>query len=120
MTALGLGLVVATAVITGVVVANWSGRDVERKGEPPKRDSALGSDTQGAPRRTRARCPAAFLASQATIAGCHQQAAAQSSQRSNTTEIVRGGALAVNPNVSGRFPMLRRSLESLFDRTGAR
>jgi hypothetical protein len=35
MTALGLGLVVATAVITGVVVANWSGRDVERKAETP-------------------------------------------------------------------------------------
>jgi hypothetical protein len=69
------------------------------QGGDAQRDHALGIGTQGAPRRTRARCSAASFASQATVTGCSQQAAAQSSQRSNTTEIVIGGALyRINEN----------------------
>ena len=35
MTASGLGLAIAVALITGVVVGNWSGREVTRTAEIP-------------------------------------------------------------------------------------
>jgi uncharacterized protein YcfJ len=111
MTAIGLGLVVATAVVTGVVVANWSGRDVPRTAETPgvtARPASIpkvnpaarvvtGLETvatarPGAPAPVAAAQPAS-LPSQATIDACNQQAAAQSRQRSNTKEIVIDGAI---------------------------
>jgi len=77
MTAIGVVLTVVVAVVTGVVLANWSGHDVKPKAEAP---------SVAAPQ------PSA-LPSQATIDACNQHAAAQSSQRSNTREIVIDGAI---------------------------
>ena len=35
-TAIAMALVIATALVTGVVIANWTGRgELERKGTPP-------------------------------------------------------------------------------------
>ena len=87
MTAIGLGLVVATAVVTGVVVANRSGGERERKVQTPR---SAPTTPLGAP------APAAHVASlpsQATIDACNQQAAAPASQRSNTKEVVIDGAI---------------------------
>jgi hypothetical protein len=93
LTAIGLGLAVVTAVVTGVVVANWSGRDVEHKAETPSvvtRSTATTPSTTPAP--AAAPQPAA-RPSQATIDACNQRAAAETSQRSNTKEIVIDGAI---------------------------
>jgi hypothetical protein len=98
MTAIGLGLVVSTAVVTGVVVANWWGRDVERKAETPSVTAPSASTQSASTQKVNPGAPVgaaqpASLPSQATIDACNQQAAAQSSQRSNTKEIVIDGAI---------------------------
>ena len=89
MTAIGLGLVVATALITGVVVANRSGYEGTQKG-----------GTAAATTKTRAAevAPAAVVApplglpSRAVIDACNQHAA-QAAPQSKTTELVKDGAI---------------------------
>jgi len=99
VTAIGLVLTVVTAVVTGVVVANWSGRDVEHKAETPSvaaRPVATARSTTLAPApaaQTAAAPQPAAPPSQAAIDACNQHAAAASSQRSNTKEIVIDGAI---------------------------
>ena len=90
LTAIGLGLVVTVALVTGVVVANWSGRDVSRSAATPGGTGRSASTHAPAPVAV-AQPPS--LPTQATIDTCNQQAAAQSSQRSNTKEIVIDGAI---------------------------
>lgn len=115
MTAIGLGLAVVVAVVTGVVVANWSGPDVALKAEAPAVTTrpapahkvnpatrvATGLETV-ATARPSAPAPVAVpvaapqpasVPTQATIDTCNQQAAAQSSQRSKTKEVVIDGAI---------------------------
>ena len=92
-TAIGVVLTVVIAVVTGVVLANWSGRDVEHKAETPSvaaRPAATAPSTTPVP--DAAPQPAA-LPSQAAIDACNQHAAASSSPRSNTKEIVIDGAI---------------------------
>ena len=113
LTAIGLGLVGVAAVVTGVVVANWSGGDVERKAETPTtttRSASIHEASKAAstsvvtPREAAAQpappapAPAttsqpATVPSQAAIDACNQQAAAQSSQTSKTREIVTDGVI---------------------------
>jgi uncharacterized membrane protein len=95
MTAIGLGLVVITAVVTGVVVANWSGRDVERTGDTPSAATRPASTYKVSPSTSApvAATKPATLPSQVAIDDCNRQAAAQSSQRSKTKEIVIDGAI---------------------------
>lgn len=89
MTAIGLGLVVVTALITGVVVANRSGYEGTQK-----------AVTSAATTKTRAAevAPAAVVApplglpSQAVIDACNQHAA-QAAPQSETTELVKDGAI---------------------------
>jgi len=99
LTAIGLVLAVATVIVTGVVVANWSGRDVEHKTETPSvaaRPVATARTTTPAPTPTAQVAAApqpAALPSQAAIDAGNQHAAASVSQRSNTKEIVIDGAI---------------------------
>jgi len=99
MTAIGLGLAVITAVVTGVVVANWSGPDVKHKAETPSvaaRPAATARSTTPDPAAATQPAAApqpAALPSQATIDACNQHAAASSSPRSNTKEVVIDGAI---------------------------
>jgi hypothetical protein len=96
MTAIGLALVVTTAVVIGVVVANRTGRDVEPKAETLSVTTRSASTQNVNPARPSAPVATAqppSLPSQATIDACNQQAAAQSSQRSKTKEIVIDGAI---------------------------
>lgn len=85
ITAIGLGLVVATAFITGVVVANRSSNGEARKVATTKPGGA-----QVAPAAVAA--PPVGLPSQAVIDACNQQAA-QAVPQSKTTEIVKDGAI---------------------------
>jgi hypothetical protein len=105
MTAIGMGLVVASALITGVVVANWSEREVEKAATPPTAArlatthpasttarvaaAPVGTPQPVAPAPVAQPQPAA-VPSQATIAACNQQAA---STRDKTIEVVKDGAI---------------------------
>jgi|SRR5690242_20560226 uncharacterized membrane protein YraQ (UPF0718 family) len=99
MTAIGVVLAVVVAVVTGVVVANWSGRDMEHKAETPSvaaRPAATARSTTPAPvpaTQTAAAPRPSALPSQSAIDACNQHAAATSSQRSNTKELVIDGAI---------------------------
>jgi hypothetical protein len=89
MTAIGLGLSVAVALITGVVVANWSGHEVTRTAEIPA--AITTAQVAQAPPAAVHPAPAA-LPSQAAIASCNQQAA-QTAPQSKTTVLVKDGAI---------------------------
>lgn len=97
MTAIGLGLVVATGIVTGVVVASWSGRDAEPK--PAVRVTARPASTPKVAAVVAVPAPVAVatvqasVPSQAAIDACNQHAASHTSQRSNTKEIVIDGAI---------------------------
>jgi hypothetical protein len=96
MTAIGLGLAVIVAVVTGVVVANWSGSDGERKAEMPTITARAAAPKVTTQVTTPAPAPVtrtASVPSQAAIDTCNQQAAAQTSQRSKTKEVVIDGAI---------------------------
>jgi hypothetical protein len=106
LTAIGMGLVVVVAVITGVVVANWSGREVERKAQAPDAATLPAATHQASPGARVASAPVTprpiaaasaqpqptAVPSQVTIDACNQQAA-QAAPRNKTTELVKDGAI---------------------------
>lgn len=114
LTAIGLALVIVTAFVTGLVVANWSRTDSDPKvsaaGAPSKPEAARVASSRPvstAPSQLR---PAPVVTSQpvapavtpqpvspvppqAVIDGCHQYAAAQVGQRDKTAEVVKDAAI---------------------------
>jgi hypothetical protein len=88
LTAIGMALVVATALATGLVVANWSGGQSEKKAV----DAAPGRAAQRVV-TSPAIPPAAGVPTQAAINTCNQSAAAQAGQRENTKDTVISGAI---------------------------
>jgi hypothetical protein len=85
LTSLGLGLVAATALATGLVVANWAGKDSDKS-------AAVGAGSaQTAPRVASSQAPAAAPAvpTQSAIAACNQYAANHTSQRDKTMDTVK-------------------------------
>ena len=87
LTAIGMALVIASALVTGLVVANWTGRESDEK------VSVVSSDRTA----TRSSSPAApTVPTQSVIAACNQSAAAQAGQRDKTRDtIIAGGIGAV-------------------------
>jgi len=119
LTAIGLMLVIATALVTGLVVANWSGNRADQRAAtipPPPSSVASGSApaapapapsnappvqnispvprpaTPAAPRAA-AQQPASGHSLQASVDACNQYAATQTGQRDKATEIVKDGAI---------------------------
>jgi hypothetical protein len=88
-TAIGLGLVVAIALITGIVVANWSGADKTQMIETTKTTPKVHA---AAPTTPSAVVAPPELPSQATINSCNQQAA-QAAPQGKTTELLKDGAI---------------------------
>ena len=88
LTTIGMAIVIATALATGLVVANWSGGQSDKKAV----DVAPG---RAAPRvATSPAAPAAAgLPTQSAINTCNQAAAAQAGQRENTKDTVIAGAI---------------------------
>lgn len=88
LTTIGMALVVATALAAGLVVANWSGGQSEKKVV----DVAPGRTT---PRvaTTPAVATAVGVPTQSAINTCNQSAAAQAGQRENTKDTVISGAI---------------------------
>lgn len=96
LTAIGMALVIVTALVTGLVVANWSGNQADRQavavGTTPPPPPVAAS---GAPRAAAAPAPqrVSTVPTQASIDACHQSAAAQVGQRDKTVEVVKDGAI---------------------------
>jgi hypothetical protein len=104
LTAIGMALVVVTVLVTGLVVAQWSGGPADRKateqaqpGPTPARAARAESvpPTPVARRTAAASAPhsVSTVPTQAAVEACHQEAAAQVGQRNKTTEIVKDGAI---------------------------
>jgi hypothetical protein len=95
LTAIGMALVVATALATGLVVANLSGKGAEPKksseATAPSRPVARSAGTSSAPASS---APAASsIPSQSVIAACNQAAASQVPSRDKTMDTVKDGAI---------------------------
>jgi hypothetical protein len=88
LTAIGMALVLATVLVTGLVVANWSGGESDKKLVDVGRDPA-------APRvaASPAAPTAAGVPTQSAINTCNQSAAAQAGQREKTKDTVIAGAI---------------------------
>ena len=99
LTAIGMALVVATALATGLVVANLSGKDTQPKQSSvdttPSRPAARSAGTSSTPATSAA--PAAPVTSsvppQSVIAACNQSAASQVASRDKTMDTVKDGAI---------------------------
>lgn len=94
LTTIAMMLMMATALVTGLVVANWSGSDPERK---PAVDAAAGAARPAGAKAAPARVvtpPAAPAAPpQETIAACNRYAESQLGQRDKTMEVVKDAAI---------------------------
>jgi hypothetical protein len=87
LTAIGTALVVVTALVTGLVVAQWSGAPADRSvaaRAQPGTTSATASRAESVPppavrRATSAAAPrpVSTVPTQAAVEACHQEAAAQ-------------------------------------------
>lgn len=86
LTAVGMGLVIATTLATGLVVANWTGSERDKK-------VADVSPERPAARSVTAAPPTPGVPTQAAITACNQSAAAQAGQREKTRDTVIAGAI---------------------------
>ena len=80
LTAIGMALVLTTALVTGLVVANWSGT------EPPRKATT-------APAALARPVVASAMPTQAAVDACNRHAAAQAPQRDKTLEVVKDAAI---------------------------
>ena len=103
MTAIGMALVVTTALVTGVVVANRSKPD-ERPAAPQQADAAVpapakpvGTITPEPVARpatpSHATTPAPAVPNAAIVKACNEQAASASGPRDKTLDTVKDGAV---------------------------
>ena len=96
LTAIGMALVVATALATGLVVANLSGKDTEPKQSTntaaPSRPAARSAGTSSAPASS-APAASSSVPPQSVIAACNQAAASQVPSRDKTIDTVKDGAI---------------------------
>jgi hypothetical protein len=87
LTAIGMALVMATALVTGLVVANWTGTEGNRTAvEQPTPAPSAAKPTPAKPRST-------ALPTQAAIDACNRQASAQVGPHDKTMEVVKDGAI---------------------------
>jgi hypothetical protein len=102
LTAVGMALVIATVLVTGLVVANWKGQDSDKKvvdvtpGRAAPRSAApTAADTPTAPTAagTPAAPTAAGIPTQSAINTCNESAEAQAGQREKTKDTVIAGAI---------------------------
>ncbi len=90
-TAIAMALVIVTALITGVVIANWTGRsELERKAETPTTEplKAAAVRMAVAPQSSALATPA-----RSTVEACNRQATAHAGSQDKTTEVVKDAAI---------------------------
>src|SRR5256885_196110 len=93
LTAIAMGVVMATALVTGLVVANWTAGD--RAAQEQKAPQKVAQDT---PARV-ASMPAA--PSQSAIAACNKYAASEAGSKDKTMEVVKDGAIGAVVGAAG-------------------
>lgn len=94
LTAIGLVVVMVTALVTGLVVAHWSGTQADRQlaavgPPPPPAAVSPAAPPAGAPAPHRV----STTPPRASIDACHRYATAQASQRDKTVEVVKDGLI---------------------------
>jgi len=89
LTSLGLGLVAATALATGLVVANWTGK------ESDKTAAVEAGSGRTAPRVASSQVPAAAPAmpTQSAVEACNQYAVSHAGQRDKTVDTVKDAGI---------------------------
>ena len=89
LTSLGLGLVAATALATGLVVANWTGKESEKSA------AVEAGSGRTAPRVASSQVPTAAPAVpvQSAVEACNQYAASQAGQRDKTVDTVKDAGI---------------------------
>src|SRR2546425_4332300 len=85
MTAIGMALVMVTALITGLVVANWSGSDTGAKVVAPPAPASRPA-APAASRPVAATAPVSTMPTQVAINACNQYAAQQAGEGGKTME----------------------------------
>jgi hypothetical protein len=100
VTALGMALIMATALITGLVVANWSGssQDAEQKSWPPASTRLVQqprpTSVRPAPPQTVQTGPATpAMPTQQVVDACNRYASSQVGESDKTTEVVKDVAI---------------------------
>ena len=89
-TAIVLLLVLATALVTGIVVANWTGGE-RKTAEPPKETPRALRTAAQPPAMTAPARPA--VPTQDVVDACNRYASAQVGERDKTTETVKDAAV---------------------------
>ena len=85
LTAVGMALMIAAGLLTGLVVANWSGG---------KSDRTVVADSAGSATTRRAAATTAVgVPTQSAIVGCNQTAATQAGEREKIKDTVIAGAI---------------------------
>jgi hypothetical protein len=91
LTAIGMAVVMVTAVVTGLVVANRTGGDrvaQEQNAPPPK---AQPQAQQPAPRARAAAAPT--VPSKSAVDACNKYASSEAGSKDKTMEVVKDGAI---------------------------
>lgn len=86
--AIGMGLVIATTLVTGLVVANWTGSESDKRGADVSPDRPA-TRTITPP----ATSPLPGVPTQAAINACNESATAQAGGREKTKDTVIAGAI---------------------------
>ncbi len=88
LTAVGMALVVVTALATGLVVANLSGKNSDKS-----KAADTTSSVRTAPRSAATASSSPSVPTQSVIATCNQQAASRVPSRDKTMDTVKDGAI---------------------------
>jgi hypothetical protein len=84
LTAIGMAVVMATALVTGLVVANWTG------GDRAAQEQKVQKVQQASPVRV---ASASAAPSSNAIAACNKYAASEAGTKDKTMEVVKDGAI---------------------------
>ena len=108
VTALAMALVLATALVTGLVVANWSGSSQEaaRPATAPPSTRLIQQPRPTAVRPTpaqtlRARPAGPVIPTREVVDACNRYASAQVGESDKTTEVVKGAAIGGGVGTGG-------------------
>jgi len=96
LTTIALALVGATALATGLVVANWTGKATDKQATVADKQPAVATAPgSAAPRvaQAPAAAPAPAVPTQSAIAACNQAAATQSGHRDKTVDTVKDAGI---------------------------
>jgi hypothetical protein len=97
VTAIAMGLAMSTALITGLVVANWTGTERDAKPATAKSEPARPAAPKAAAPKPKpvatAQAATPTVPTQAAVEACNQWATQQVGPQDKTMEIVKDGAI---------------------------